>query len=59
MAKTTTSTAVKRRYNDKTYTRIIADIPKQLAEDFKTKCKQDNISMASIIKKAIEDYLKN
>ena len=36
MAKTTTSTAVKRRYNDKTYTRIIADIPKQLAEDFKT-----------------------
>ena len=30
-------------------------MPKQLAEDFKIKCKADNISMASIVKKAIEE----
>jgi len=57
MAKSKTSTAVKRKYNEKTYTNILIALPKQLAEDFKIKCKADNISMASIVKKAIEEYL--
>ena len=57
MAKTTTSTSVKRKYNEKTYTNIRVAVPKQLGEDFKEKCKIENISMASVIKKAIEDFL--
>lgn len=55
--KTTTSTQVKARYNKKTYTLITANIPKALAQEFKDKCSVENISQASIIKKAIENFL--
>jgi hypothetical protein len=34
--KTHTSTAVKRRYNAKTYKRIAVDLPKKLVEDRET-----------------------
>ena len=37
--KTTTSTEVKRRYNEKTYTRLVVDAPKETAEAFKEKCR--------------------
>lgn len=55
--KTRTSTAVKARYNKKTYGAITAYVPKELAEAFKKKCAAEGISQAQIIKKAIEDFL--
>ena len=57
--KTKTSTAVKRRYNEKTYGTVTAFIPKDLAGAFKEKCKSEGVSQAQIIKKAIEDFLGN
>lgn len=56
--KTHTSTAVKQRYNDKTYTIISARVPKELAAAFKEKCAAEEIAQAQIIKKAIEDFLQ-
>lgn len=55
--KTHTSTEVKRRYNEKTYTLISASIPKETAAAFKAKCVAERIPQAQIIKKAIEDFL--
>lgn len=56
--KTTTSTAVKAKYNKKTYDVIRASIPKELATAFKSKCAAEGIPQAQVIKKAIEDFLK-
>lgn len=55
--KTTTSTAVKRRYNQKAYTQIVASVPKEVAEAFKAKCAETGIPQAQIIKRAIEEFL--
>ncbi len=55
--KTHTSTAVKARYNAKTYDRISCAIPKATAAAFKEKCTREGVSQASIIKKAIEEFL--
>ena len=55
--KTKTSTAVKRRYNEKTYGTVTAFIPKDLANSFKEKCLREGVSQAQIIKKAITDFL--
>lgn len=55
--KTRTSTEVKRRYNEKTYTLISASVPKETAAAFKAKCAAKGIPQAQIIKKAIEDFL--
>lgn len=55
--KTKTSTAVKARYNKKTYDVVRASIPKDMAEAFKRKCAETGKSQAQIIKKAIEDFL--
>ena len=55
--KTSTSTAVKRRYNEKTYTQIVASVPKEMAAEFKKKCKEEGIPQAQIIKQAIESFL--
>lgn len=55
--KTTTSTAVKRRYNEKVYSVIRASIPKETAAAFKEKCLADGIPQAQVIKKAIEEFL--
>ena len=55
--KTETSSAVKRRYNQKTYGAVTAYVPKDLAAAFKEKCAAEGISQAQIIKKAIEDFL--
>lgn len=57
--KTKTSTAVKAKYNKKTYDTISIRIPKDMAEAFKSKCKEENIPQAQIIKKAIEAFLNN
>ena len=55
--KTTTSSAVKARYNAKVYDRIGVALPKELVAAFKEKCAAEGISQAQIIKKAIEEYL--
>ena len=55
--KTKTSSAVKQRYNEKTYTMIAANVPKELAAKFKAKCAAEGIPQAQIIKKAIEEFL--
>lgn len=55
--KTHTSTEVKRRYNEKTYSPIHVNLPKDLVAAFKEKCKAEGISQAQVIKKAIEDFL--
>ena len=55
--KSETSSAVKRRYNQKTYGAVTAYVPKDLAAAFKDKCAVKGISQAQIIKKAIEDFL--
>lgn len=52
-----TSTQVKRRYNDKVYRKIQVELPKDLVDAFKEKCKALNISQASVIKDAIEKFL--
>ena len=56
--KTTTSSAVKARYNAKVYDRIGVALPKELVAAFKEKCAKENVSQAQILKQAIEDYLK-
>ena len=55
--KTKTSSAVKQRYNQKTYGAVTAYVPKELAAAFKEKCAAEGIPQAQIIKKAIEDFL--
>ena len=52
-----TSTAVKRRYNEKVYTLLAAQLPKELVAEFKEKCRSEGVSQASIIKQAIADYI--
>lgn len=57
MAKTTTSTAVKRRYNNKVYSQIKVELPKDLVATFKAKCVDVGVSQASVIREAIEKFL--
>lgn len=55
--KTTTSTAVKQRYNKKVYDTISVRVPKELAAAFREKCVAEDIPQAQIIKAAIEIFL--
>lgn len=55
--KTHTSSEVKRRYNDKVYSTVKAQLPKDLVARFKEKCKAEGISQAQVVKKAIEAFL--
>lgn len=57
MAKSKTSTEVKRRYNNKVYDKIFVELPKDIVAPFKEKCKAKGVSQASVLKKAIEDFL--
>lgn len=52
-----TSSAVKRRYNNKAYGRVTAFIPKGIAEAFKVKCAESGIPQAQVIRKAIDEFL--
>lgn len=56
--KTTTSTAVKARYNKKHYIRIPLDVPIELAEQFTKKCAAEGKSRNAVLKAAIEEFLK-
>lgn len=55
--KTHTSSAVKRKYNSKVYARVSVELPKELVAEFKALCKANGESQASIVKKAIEQYI--
>lgn len=55
--KTVTSSAVKNRYNQKVYSAVSAQLPKELVARFKEKCLADGIPQSQIIRKAIEEYL--
>ncbi len=55
--KTTTSWQVKQRYNDRVYSRIQVQLPKETVDEFKRKCKELDISQASVILNAIEKFL--
>lgn len=57
--KTHTSSTVKNRYNAKVYAPLYVQLPKDLVARFKEKCAADGVSVASVIRKAIEDYLTN
>ncbi len=56
--KTKTSTEVKARYNKKVYDTIFVRIPKETAAAFKTKCADEGVPQAQIIKRAIEEFLQ-
>lgn len=56
--KTTTSTEVKRRYNEKIYGRIYLQLPKETVEAFKAKCNNSGVSQASVLLEAIENFLR-
>lgn len=55
--KRTTSTAVKNRYNKKTYTQISVSVRKDIAERYKAKCKSDGITISEQLHKAINAYI--
>ena len=54
-----TSSAVKRRYNAKTYSRIQVDLPKDFAEDVKRWAAEREVSVASTVKQALTEYIKS
>lgn len=54
-----TSSAVKNRYNKKTYDRIGIAVPKQLGADFRAKCAECGVSVSSVLQKAMILFLKS
>lgn len=58
MGNAKTRTTVKRRYNNKVYAKIQAELPKDLVTTFKEKCAEAGISQASVFKEAMEKFIK-
>lgn len=56
--KTTTSTEVKRRWNEANYSRLTIYLPKALAEKYKAKCERLGISQSDVPKEAINQFLR-
>ena len=52
-----TSWQVKERYNKKAYGRIYCQLPKELVERFKQKCREKGVSQQSVVRDAIERFL--
>lgn len=55
--KTITSTEVKRRYNDRVYSKIQAELPKETVAAFRAKCAERGVSQASVLLEAIEKFI--
>lgn len=55
--KTTTSSAVKRKYNNKVYSTVQVQLPKELVAEFKELCKVKGVSQASIIREALGKFI--
>ena len=53
-----TSWQVKQKYNDKVYKQISFRVKKELAESFDETLKRTGDSKASVLKKAIENYIE-
>lgn len=53
-----TSPEVKNRYNNKVYGNIHIQLPKDLVAKFKGRCKRLDVSQASVLKAAIEEFLE-
>lgn len=49
--------AANKRWDSENYIRISFGLPKELVEQFRTKCRTQGISQAGIIKDAIEKFL--
>ena len=56
--KTTTSTEVKRRWNEANYSRLTIYLPKAQAEEYKAKCERLGISQSDVPKEAINQFLR-
>lgn len=52
-----TSWQVKERYNQKVYGRIYCQLPKELVERFKAKCREVGVSQQGVVRDAIEKFL--
>jgi len=46
----------KQKWNSDNYTQIKVSVPKDLAAEFKEKCKASDVAMASVIKKAMSGF---
>ena len=46
----------KQKWNSDNYTQIKVSVPKDLAAEFKEKCKASNVAMASVLKKAMSGF---
>lgn len=57
--KTHTSTAVKRRYNKKVYRTITIQLKKELVGEWEEAIKEDEISKAEFVRRAITQYLES
>lgn len=55
--KTHTSTEVKRRYNQKTYSQFVVSVKKETAAKFRAKCDAEGIAYSQVFKKAIDEFL--
>lgn len=57
MAKTHTSTEVKRRYNEKVYKQLNTQVPIEMAEQFKEKCDAMGVPQRQVLMEMIEAFL--
>jgi hypothetical protein len=57
--KTTTSTAVKNRYNAKTYDKVQANLPKSLVAEFRAQLAERGDTVTNVIRAAINAYLSD
>ena len=57
--KTHTSSAVKYRYNKKTYTRIVLDVRNEQATAYKERCDALGIPYTGPLRQAIEDFMRD
>ena len=55
--KTTTSTEVKRRWNEAHYTRLTISVDKDTAAAYKAKCEAAGLSYSQKLKEAIDNFL--
>lgn len=55
--KTHTSSAVKNRYKKKMYTRILADLPKDMVAEFKELTEANGTTTSAVIREAVKRYI--
>ena len=54
-----TSPQVIQRYKKKVYKRIVADLKKELVQQWEEKLAENGVTKSEFIRNAIEEYLKN